>query len=107
VSPFRVFRVTAIAEAFSWAGLLVGMYLKYIAETTEMGVWFFGRLHGALFIAYLVATAWVARAERWSLWRTALATVASVPPLTSLLFERWVSARRRVAQGGVAAPQLR
>lgn len=92
--PFPVFRVTAIAEAFSWAGLLVGMYLKHVAEVTAMGVWLFGRLHGALFIAYLAATFWVARAERWSLGRTAVAVLASIPPLTSLLFERWVSRRR-------------
>ncbi len=95
MSPFRVFRITAVAEAFSWAGLLAGMYLKYVTETTAAGVWLFGRLHGALFVAYLAATLWVARTERWSLLRTAVAAAAAVPPLTTLVFERWVSARRR------------
>lgn len=97
--PFALFRATAIAEALSWTGLLVGMYLKYVEQSTELGVWLFGRLHGALFVAYLVATAWVARAERWSLGRTLLAVAAAVPPLTSVLFERWVTARRRAAVG--------
>ena len=92
--PYRIFRITAIAEAFSWTGLLVGMYLKYVPETTEAGVWLFGRLHGALFVAYLAAVLWVARAERWSLRRTAVGLLASIPPLTTLLFERWVSRRR-------------
>jgi len=50
VQPYRIFRITAVAEAFSWAGLLVGMYLKRVAEVTDMGVWLFGRLHGALFV---------------------------------------------------------
>jgi integral membrane protein len=95
MQAFGVFRVTAVAEAISWTGLLAGMYLKYVTETTELGVWLFGRLHGALFIAYLLATVWVARAERWSLWRTAVALAASIPPLTTLLFERWVSRRPR------------
>jgi integral membrane protein len=75
------------------------MYLKHVAEVTDAGVWLFGRLHGALFVAYLAATVWVARAERWSWWRTAVALLASIPPLTTLIFERWVSARRRGAAG--------
>ena len=32
----RAFRAVAIAEAFSWAGLLVGMYVKWIAEASEI-----------------------------------------------------------------------
>ncbi|GGJ95880.1 membrane protein [Pilimelia anulata] len=89
----RVFRWAALAEAVSWAGLLVGMYLKYVSETTTAGVWLFGRLHGGLFVAYLVATVWAARAERWSLWRTAVALLASVPPLATVAFERWLTLR--------------
>jgi len=92
--PYRVFRVTAIAEAVSWTGLLAGMYLKHIAGTTEAGVWLFGRLHGALFVAYVVAALWTARAERWSLGRTTMALLASIPPLTTVIFERWVARRR-------------
>lgn len=97
MEAFRVFRVTAVAEAFSWTGLLVGMFLKHVTHTTDAGVWLFGRVHGALFIAYLVATLWVARTERWSFWRTGFALAASIPPLTTLIFERWVSRRRPVA----------
>ncbi|TWG24490.1 integral membrane protein [Actinoplanes teichomyceticus] len=98
MQAFRVFRVTAVAEAFSWAGLLVGMYLKHVSHTTEAGVWLFGRIHGALFVAYLAATLWAARTERWSLWRTGFALLASIPPLTTLIFERWVSRRRPAAE---------
>ncbi|WIM98766.1 DUF3817 domain-containing protein [Actinoplanes oblitus] len=91
---FRAFRVTAVAEAFSWTGLLVGMYLKHVSHTTDAGVWLFGRIHGALFVAYLATALWAARAERWSLWRTGFALAASIPPLTTLIFERWVTRRR-------------
>lgn len=94
LQPYRAFRIAAIAEAISWTGLLIGMYLKYVPETTEAGVWLFGRLHGALFVAYLAATLWVARAERWSLLRTLVALAASIPPLTTLLVERWAARRR-------------
>ncbi|MGX6600736.1 DUF3817 domain-containing protein [Micromonosporaceae bacterium Da 78-11] len=94
MQAFRVFRITAVAEAFSWTGLLVGMYLKRVSHTTDLGVWLFGRIHGVLFVAFLLATLWVARSERWSLGRTALAALSSIPPLTTLLFERWVTRRR-------------
>ena len=102
MEPFRIFRITAIAEAFTWTGLLVGMFLKYVTETTEAGVWLFGRLHGALFVVYLAATLWVAVAERWSLWRTFFGLAASVPPLTTVIFERWVAKRRPAAEPAAA-----
>jgi integral membrane protein len=97
LAPSRVFRFTAIAEAVSWTGLLIGMYLKHVADATEAGVWLFGRLHGGLFIAYLLAAIWVARAERWSIGRTGVALLASIPPLATLAFERWVSRRPATA----------
>ena len=92
--PVRVFRLTAVAEAFSWAGLLVGMVVKYVVVHDPIGVQIFGRLHGALFVAYLAALLWLARRERWGLLRLAVGAAAAVPPFTSLVFERWVSRRR-------------
>jgi integral membrane protein len=89
----RVFVAVAFVEAFTWAGLLVGMYLEHVAGVTELGVWLFGRLHGAAFLAY-VATALVAAwTFRWSVRVTLLALLASVPPLATAAFEVW--ARRR------------
>ena len=92
----RAFSAVAIAEAFSWEGLLVGMYFKHVAETTELGVRIFGSLHGALFVSYVsLALALVAR-RRWSLrWVGVLALAAGVVPLASVVFARW--ARRRGA----------
>jgi integral membrane protein len=82
------------------------MYLKHVTETTEAGVWLFGRIHGALFVAYLVSVVWVARAERWSLARTIVGGLASIPPLTTLIFERWVARRRDRAPAVVAGQDL-
>jgi integral membrane protein len=95
---FRVFRAAAIAEAISWTGLLIGMYLKHVSHTTDAGVWLFGRLHGALFVLYVAATLWLARSERWSLGRTAAGLLASIPPLATVVFERWVSHRSRAPE---------
>lgn len=90
----RAFVVIAVVEAFTWAGLLVGMYLKHVADVTEVGVRVFGSLHGAAFIAYVVVTVLTARSQRWPLfWTTALALGAAVPPFMTAAFER--AARRR------------
>jgi len=86
----RVFAAVALAEAFTWAGLLVGMFLKYVTETTEAGVWLFGRLHGAAFVAYVVVALVAAVRLRWGWSRALVALAAAVPPLTTLLAERWL-----------------
>lgn len=91
LSPLgRAYVVVAIFEAFTWAGLLVGMYLKYIPETTEAGVWLFGRLHGAAFVAYGIITLIAAIKLRWGWFRTLVALAAAVPPFTTLLAEWWL-----------------
>lgn len=88
-TPARLFRTVAIAEAVTWTGLLVGMFLKYVTETTELGVRVFGMLHGVVFVAYVVTTAVVWVDRRWSAGRGLLALVAAVPPLATLPLEWW------------------
>jgi integral membrane protein len=88
-----LFAVVAFAEAFTWAGLLVGMLLKHVTRTTDAGVAVFGALHGVMFLVYLVVAVVCAWRLRWSIRVTLLALAAAVPPLTTLVFEIW--ARRR------------
>ncbi|GIG68294.1 DUF3817 domain-containing protein [Phytomonospora endophytica] len=88
----RWFSVIAIVEALTWAGLLIGMYFKYIPEsTTEIGVKIFGPIHGAVFVAYVVETFLVSWKLRWRLfsWTTFFALAASIPPFFTVLFEIW------------------
>ncbi len=84
----RLFAVVALVEAFTWAGLLVGMFLKYVTETTEAGVWLFGRLHGAAFVLYVVVTLVAAVRLRWGWLRALVALACSVPPLLTVPAER-------------------
>lgn len=83
------FTIVARFEAFTWAGLLVGMYLKHVLEITEVGVWFFGRLHGFAFVAYCIAAVVAGMRLQWPWWATLLALLASIPPLTTLAVELW------------------
>lgn len=89
----RIFSFVALAEAFTWAGLIVGMILKYVVQSTEWGVWLFGRLHGAAFLIYVVVTVIAAIRLRWRWWATLVALAAAFPPLTTLPVEIWF--RRR------------
>ncbi|WP_100415510.1 DUF3817 domain-containing protein [Mumia flava] len=82
-----VFRVVAFAEALSWAGLLIGMYFKWIAETTEVGVKIFGPIHGGIFIAFVLSCFVAWRVFRWSLTTLALALLSSIPPFFTVVFE--------------------
>lgn len=93
VSPRRLFRPLATAEAITWALLLTGMFLKYVTETTELGVQVFGMVHGVVFIAYGLATILVGVDQRWSLGRLALGLAAAIPPFATLPFERYADRR--------------
>src|SRR3954447_17115228 len=90
------FRVVAVAEALSWIGLLAGMYVKYVPETTELGVKIFGPIHGGIFVAYVVIALITARTLRWSPRTTVLALVCSVPPLATVWFERLATRNDRL-----------
>jgi integral membrane protein len=94
----RAFRVVAIAEACSWAGLLLGMFFKYVVVRNDIGVTVFGPIHGALFVAYVVVTLLTARVFRWDLRTLVIALVASIPPLATLWFERWARRSGRLDQ---------
>ncbi|MBN1094247.1 DUF3817 domain-containing protein [Blastococcus sp. TML/M2B] len=85
------FRVVAVAEAFSWVGLLIGMFVKWVLETSEVGVQVFGPIHGGIFVAYVLVTLVAARVLRWSPVTALLALAASVPPLVTIWFERWAT----------------
>lgn len=85
----QIFRIVAKAEAVSWAGLLTGMYFKYLTEAGDLGVRIFGPIHGGIFVAYLLLTIIVSRVAPWSRWTTTAGLACSVPPFATLLFEMW------------------
>lgn len=103
----RTFSWVAIIEACTWVALLFGMYLKYIVQTTELGVRIFGSLHGAAFIAYVILTAFVARRQRWPIvWTTLLALAAAIPPFMTVVFDL-VARRRGLFEHAEASPTSR
>lgn len=91
------FRAVAIAEAISWAGLLVGMVFKYLVVGDDIGVTVFGPIHGGLFLLYLAVTVLARRPLRWDVGTTVVALLASIPPMATLVFERWAAHTGRLA----------
>ena len=85
----RIFRILAIAEAFSWAALLVGMFLKWVTRTTEIGVEIAGPIHGAFFVGYGIAALSLWGLQRWPFRVALFAGLSAVFPFATVWFERW------------------
>ncbi len=98
------FRVAAVVEACTWAGLLAGMAVKYLGNGDETGVHVFGPLHGAAFIAYVGVALWAAWRLGWSRGVTVLALVASIPPLATWALEAWCRRTGRLHSSATARP---
>ncbi|WP_340683580.1 DUF3817 domain-containing protein [Amycolatopsis coloradensis] len=102
-----VFRVAAVAEALSWAGLLVGMFLKYAVKLGEGGVPVLGMVHGVVFVLYVLVSLSVAKPLGWRPKTLILALLSSIPPLFTWLFESWalrngkLDGPQRLSHGGV------
>lgn len=96
MSPLKLFRRLAVAEAVTWALLLVGMFLKYVTETTELGVRVFGMAHGVVFIAYCLTAVFVAVNQRWSVGTAALAVASAFPPFMTVWFDRRAERRTQL-----------
>jgi len=95
----RWFALAAFVEAVTWAGLLVGMFFKYVVEAGELGVQIFGPLHGAAFVGYIAITIAAAISLRWRRRITLVSLLAAIPPLVTVPLEVWL--RRR---GELSAP---
>ena len=91
-----LFRVVAVAEAISWAGLLAAMFHKYVVaglpfSADHRGVAIAGMIHGGVFfLAFVVMSVVAWRVFDWRLGTLALALVSAVPPFATIWFERRV-----------------
>lgn len=83
------FRIAAVLEALSWAGLLVGMFFKYVTKTTDQWVSVFGSIHGILFLVYVALAFMVSSELRWQTKTLLLALGAAIPPMFTLWFDAW------------------
>ena len=86
------FRLVSFVEGLSYAVLLaVAMPLKYVAGAPE-AVAIVGRIHGGLFVLFVLALLGAARDQGWSRRAQATAFVAGVVPLGAFWLERQIRA---------------
>jgi integral membrane protein len=92
---WMLFSIAALAEAVGWTLLVIGVGLSsYIMPDNQIPVGVAGRIHGMLFMVYIVAALGLYPALRWSRPKTFIALAASCVPYGSLAFELWAGAAR-------------
>ncbi len=106
MSPRKLFRAVAFAEAVTWTLLLVGLFLKYVTETTEIGVRIGGGIHGFVFLCYVVVTVFTWVNQKWPAKTGVIAVVSAVIPYATIPVEKSLDHRGmldggwRLAAGG-------
>ena len=93
MSPRILFRIVAVAEALTWTFLLLAMFLKYVAQTTEALISPAGGIHGFVFLVFVVVTVFVWVNQRWSFTTGLLGLLSAVVPLTSVVFDQVMERR--------------
>jgi len=93
-----MFKLAAFAEAIGWTLLILGIFLRdFILHGNEVGVQLAGRIHGGLFVIYILAVLLLSPSLGWKLPQTIVAGLCSIPPYGSLIYERIVAHYRQIS----------
>ncbi len=95
MSPKRLFRTLAFAEAITWTGLIIALILKYAAGF-DAALFPAGAIHGFVFLAYAFSAVLVGVNQRWSVGFIAFAVLTAIVPYATIPFELWLVRRGRL-----------
>ncbi|WP_244857777.1 DUF3817 domain-containing protein [Agromyces archimandritae] len=95
MSPKRLFRSLAFAEAVTWTILIAAMILKYGAGW-DAAVLVGGSIHGLVFLAYAGISILVGVNQRWNVGAIAFAVLTAIVPYATVPFELWLIRRGRL-----------
>ncbi|MCC3295112.1 DUF3817 domain-containing protein [Arthrobacter sp. zg-Y411] len=98
MTPRKLFRALAFAEAVTWTLLIAALVFKYGFEN-ESFTPIAGGLHGFVFLAYGVVTLFVWANQKWPVRTGILGLVTTVIPWATIPFEKSVD-RRGLLDGG-------
>ena len=87
MTPKKLFRLFALAEAVTWTLLIGGLILRATFGVPSMAFAIVGGLHGAVFLAYGVIASLTGVNQRWGLGRTVLAVALAIVPYATIPFE--------------------
>ncbi|MEO9329935.1 DUF3817 domain-containing protein [Gordonia aurantiaca] len=117
-TPAKRFRLVAVAEAVTWAWLIVGMILKRVNDDPE-AIRLPGSTHGAVFVLFVIIALVTAYQLKWNAvtWDirlgglripvpivTLLALASSVPPFGTVVFEWWAKRNGHLAELSTGEP---
>lgn len=84
----KLFRAVSLTEGVSWLVLLfIAMPLKYFFDM-PMAVRWAGRIHGGLFVAFIITLAMAAVEARWGIVKILRAFIASLFPFGAFWLEK-------------------
>lgn len=104
MSPRRLYRTAATAEAVTWTLLIFGMLAKYVFHAGDLPVRLGGGIHGFVFLSYCVSTVVVWTDRRWPAGTGVLGLVLSAVPFATVPFERHVERRGLLSDSWRVAP---
>jgi integral membrane protein len=87
MTPKKLFRLFALAEAVTWTLLIGGLILRATVGVPSMAFAIVGGLHGAVFLAYGVIASLTGVNQRWGFGRTVLAVALAIVPYATIPFE--------------------
>lgn len=97
LSPKRLYRFLAIAEAVTWTLLIIAMIAKY-AFSFDPLVPIAGPIHGFVFLSYGAMQLIVGHNQRWSAATVLLGIVTAIVPYATIPWERRIE-RRGLLEG--------
>ena len=86
MTPRLFYRTTAIAEAITWTGLIVGILLRNLAGW-DLAVLIAGSIHGLVFLSYAATSLLVGINQRWGVPLITLGVVSAIVPYATVPFD--------------------
>ncbi len=88
LTPKKLYRIVAIAEAITWTLLITGLILRATAGL-DIAVTIGGSIHGFVFLAYGATAVLTAINQRWGVGLGLLAVVTAIIPYATIPFDIW------------------
>ena len=90
MTPKKLFRLFALAEAVTWTLLIGGLILRATVGVPSVAFTIVGGIHGAVFLTYAVIASITGVNQRWGFGRTVLGVALAVVPYATIPFELYV-----------------
>ena len=90
MTPKKLFRLFALAEAVTWTLLIGGLILRATVGVPSVAFTIVGGLHGAVFLTYAVIASITGVNQRWGFGRTVLGVALAIVPYATIPFELYV-----------------